>query len=140
MQFILESFTMSTSGASSVTSFSINNMLYVAVANRYDSARSTFSASSSVYLWSAANKRFTLSYSIGTQGASDVDFMTIEGDSYLFLTNSKSASRLYRYKTTSPPGFQEVQEMDVANARTGKFFSWNQTGKLRNFILLFCCK
>ncbi len=110
--------------------------MYVAVANSYDSTGNTDIVSSSVYLWSTVNKRFTLSQSIQTQGASDVDFMDIDGESYLFFTNSKSVSRLYRYQSTSPSGFIEVQEMKVANAKTGRFFRWNQTGiKIVRFCL-----
>eukprot|EP00794_Sanderia_malayensis_P009868 gene9868-10878_t len=125
--FGLESASLSTVGAASLASFSIGGSTYLSVANSYDSSGNTDITSSSVYVWSSANKRFTLSQNIQTQGANDVDSVNINGEVYLFVTNSKSASRLYRYKTTSPVGFTEIQEITIANAKTGKFFNWNNT-------------
>ena len=127
-KFALESSSFATSGASSLVTFSISSLTYAVVANSYDSSVNTYTVSSSVYLWSATNRRFSVSQTIQTQGAVDVDFIKIGLESYLFFTNSKSSSRLYRYKSTAPSGFTEVQQIAIAQAKTGKFFSWNNTG------------
>ena len=64
--------------------------------------------------------------SIQTNGASDVDFMKIGNEHYLFFANSKGGSILYRFKGTTPIGFVQVQELVAGHS--GKFFRWNNNG------------
>ena len=106
-------------------------MMFVAVANNYDSRSNIYGVNSFVYSWSDSTKRFTKVQDILTYAATDVKCTTIGGELYLLFTNSIENSRLYRYRTTSPPGFVEVQEIKTSSAQTGSFFNWNKTGILK---------
>ena len=117
---------METKGGSAIAVCHINRVVYIAVANSYDSATNSYITASNVYSWSEINKRFSLVQSISTNDARDADCVRIGNENYLMFTSSKGNSRLYRYKATTPIGFVEVQEL--ASGNSGKFFKWNYTG------------
>lgn len=102
--------------------------MFIAVANHYNSRGNVYGIHSSIYSWSHVTKRFTTFQTILTYAATDVKCTTIGGELYLLFTNSIENSRLYKYKTTSPQGFVEVQEIKTKNAQTVNFFNWNNTG------------
>ena len=134
-QFTLESSTLETKGGSAIAVCHINGIIYIAVANSYDSSTNSYATTSNVYSWSEINKRFTLIQSISTNGASDADCMKIGNEYYLVFTTSKAKSHLYRFQSTSPVGFLEVQELISGNS--GRFFKWNYTGKVSHAFAVF---
>ena len=132
----MESSTLETKGASAIAVCHINGIIFIAIANSFDSSTNSYATTSNVYSWSEIDKRFTLIQSISTNGASDADCMKIGNNHYLVFTTSKANSRLYRYKSTSPVGFIEVQELVSGNS--GKFFKWNYTGKVSHtFCIIY---
>ena len=131
---MLESASIETKGGSSAAVCTINGVVYIAVANSYDSSTNSYSTDSHVYSWSSVNRRFDSVQLIRTNGASDADCMKIGTEYYLVLTSSREPSRVFRFNPTSPPSFVQVQTL--ASGNSGKFFKWNYTGTFFLSILL----
>nr|XP_006812422.1 PREDICTED: G protein coupled receptor 98-like protein isoform X1 [Saccoglossus kowalevskii] len=86
-QFV-QSQLLSTTGAVSLTAFTIDGEVYIAMASRYDSSQASLEIDSVIYKWNS--NRLEEYQRISTQGATDVDAFTVGLDTYIVFANSKA--------------------------------------------------
>ena len=108
--------TFPTRGGMAVTSFEIQNKLFIAFANYGDNSVG-YKAKLPVYL--LQNNNFTLNQTLDTSGALDVEYFAISGEHFLVVANEfdgksiKQGSVLYRWEAGTFKEIQHIPNNDV---------------------------
>ena len=119
-----------THGAHDWEYFTIGEDPYIAVANRYHGTEG-YNTNSYIYKWNSDNEEFDLSEhirSIQTNGATDWEFFTINGESYLAVANSYSGSthniksRIYKWDDYENE-FNPIPPVDTQGAYDWEYLS-----------------
>ena len=116
---------IATNGAFDFESFTIDGQTYLAVANYNNN--STHNINSHIYQWNSTTNQFDQIQAIATNGARDFESFTIDGQTYLAVTNAHNDStrnidsHIYQWNSTTNQ-FDQIQA--IATNAGGDFESF----------------
>ncbi|XP_061172919.1 adhesion G-protein coupled receptor V1-like [Saccostrea echinata] len=123
-------------GASAVAVLKIEGVVYMAIANNYNSKLKSYTIHSVVYKF-GNNQKFSEHQRIETHGATDANFLQIHSLTLLVfasnrgdIVSSPQTSNVYRWDSTAQTFFRHT---DIQTSRVNKispFFGTDQTGYL----------